>query len=184
MEYPVSILETSIRMAQRRCSRIGSDCLIKGIEDQRIVVAVTDHMCDDPPVIEIEDRTQIHFMLVIVFIIPSEFSDICQPFFVWFISCEFPVQYVLSNKLWIICPACAPVIRVLNCRFYVPGPADSQHTLVIDLDVVPAVQVVINSPVSFGWIVPVYFLYLFGYDSVVSDPFSDIAAQPLVIRCS
>jgi hypothetical protein len=44
-----------------------------------------------------------------------------------------------------------------------------------------AVQVIIDPSVSFGRILPVNLLHLFGYVQILSDSFTDITAQPLVI---
>jgi hypothetical protein len=73
------------------------------------------------------------------------------------------------------------MVRILDRRLDVSCSADSERSLVIDLDAVLAVQIIIDPAVSFGWVLPMDFFHLFGYLQVLSDSFTDIAAQPLVI---
>ena len=138
-------------MAQRRCPRISGDRLIKRSKDQRIVVVVTDHICDDPPVIEIKDCAKIHFMLVLIFIIPFELSDIRQPFFIGLISCELPVQDVLSNELRISCLPCASVVGIFYSGFNSLFTADPKDTFVIYLYIMIPFQIISNTSITFIW---------------------------------
>ena len=80
-----------------------------------------------------------------------------------------------------ICLMRTSLIPVLDRRFNAFGSADPERSLVINLKAVFTVQVVIDSPISFGWILLVDFFYLLGYEDVLPDSFTDIAAQPLVI---
>ena len=135
-------------MAQRRCPRIDGNRLIKRIEDQRVVVAVTDHICDDPPVIEIKDRAKIDFMLVLVLIIPFEFGDICQPFFIGLISCKLPVQDVLSNELRIVCLSGTSVIRVLDRGLDPFLSADPEYAFIVYIDSMITLQIIPYSAIA------------------------------------
>ena len=120
-------------------------------------------------------------MLIFVLIIPFEFSDICEPFLVWLICGELSVQDVLCDELWIIRLACASVVCILDRRLDVLCSADPESSLVIDLDVVFAVEIIVDPAVSFGWIFHMDLFHLLSYEPVLPDSFSDITAQPLVI---
>lgn len=135
-------------MTQRCCSRIGNNRLIKRIEDQTIVVVVTDHICDNPPVIEIKYRAKIHFMLVLVLIIPFEFCDVRQPFLIWSFRCEISVQYVICNKLGIYRLSCTPVIGILDRGLNPFLTADPKHSFIICLDSVITFQIIPYSAIA------------------------------------
>ena len=120
-------------------------------------------------------------MLIFVLIIPFEFSDICEPFLVWLICCELSVQDVLCDELWIIRLACASVVCILDRRLDVLCSADSESSLVFDLYAIVAIQVIIDPAVSFCRVPRMDLFDLLSYESVLSDPFTDITAQPLVI---
>ena len=120
-------------------------------------------------------------MLVFVLVIPFELSYISEPFLVRPVCSELPVKDVLCDELRIICLTCATEIPVLDRRLDVSGSADPERPLVIDLDAVLAVQIIIDPAVSFGWVLPMDLFHLFSYLQVLSDSFTDIVAQPLVI---
>ena len=170
-------------MAQRRCPRISGDRLIKRSKDQRIVVVVTDHICDDPPVIEIKDRTKIHFMLVLILIIPFEFGDIRQPFFIGFISCELPVQDVLSNELRIACLAGTSVVGILDRGFYPFLPADPQYAFVVYLDAVILLQIILYSAITFIGTFRVDLLNFSGDPFVLCVIGRYTSMEPFVVCC-
>ena len=144
---------------------------------------ITDHICDDPPVIEIKDRAKIYFMLVLILIIPFKFGDICQPFFVRLISCEFPVQDVLSNELRIGCLAGASTIRVLDRGFDPFLPTDPKYTFIVCLDSMITFQIIPYSAVA---LIRTGHMDLF---NLLSDSFvfcfisRDASAKPFVV-CS
>ena len=121
-------------------------------------------------------------MLIFVLIIPFEFSDICEPFLVWLICGELSVQDVIRNELRIACLTSASEIFVLDRRLDVSGSADPEYSLIVDLDVVSAIQVIIDSTVPFGWILTVYLLYLLSDEPILPHSFANITTQPLVIR--
>ena len=55
----VSILEPSVAMEQWMSIRVGLNSLVKGFVDERIVIAITDHIGHDTPVAEVKDGTKI-----------------------------------------------------------------------------------------------------------------------------
>jgi hypothetical protein len=120
-------------------------------------------------------------MFVLVLIVPFEFSDICEPFLVWFICCELSIQDVFRDELRVIRLPGASVVRIFDRRLDVSCSADPENSLVIDLYVVSAVQIIIDPAVSLGWILHMDLFHFLSYESVLPDSFTDITAQPLVI---
>ena len=55
-------------------------------------------------------------MFVLVLIVPFEFSDICEPFLVWFICCELSIQDVFRDELRVIRLPGASVVRIFDRR--------------------------------------------------------------------
>ena len=121
-------------------------------------------------------------MLLLVFIIPFELCNICQPFLIRFVGRELSVQDVIRNELRIACLTSASEIFVLDRRLDVSGSADPEYSLIVDFDVVSAIQVIIDSTVPFGWILTVYLLYLLSDEPILPHSFANITTQPLVIR--
>ena len=64
VKCPVRVLKTSVTMEQGMCVWIGLNRLVKGFENQRIVVALTKYIGHDAPVTEIQNGTQIEFFLL------------------------------------------------------------------------------------------------------------------------
>ena len=64
MKHVACILKAPITVEYWMGIRIHPYCLCEGFIDQWGVVAVPDHICDDPPVIKIQDRAEIDFVLV------------------------------------------------------------------------------------------------------------------------
>ena len=75
---PVRVLKTSVAMEQGMCIWIRLNRLVKGFENQRIVVALTKHIGHDAPVTEIQNGTQIEFVYLSS-LIPLEFCYIGEP---------------------------------------------------------------------------------------------------------
>ena len=101
------------------------------------------------PVIEIKDRAKIYFMLVLILVIPFEFGDIRQPFFIRLICCELPVQDVLSNELGTCCPPGTSVVGILDRGLYPFLPADPQYAFVVYFDTVILLQIILYSAITF-----------------------------------
>lgn len=157
MKVLIGILKSSIRMIQRCCSRISSDHFIKHIEDQRIVIVLTDHICDNLTVIEIKDRVKIHFMPVLVLIIPFKFCDIREQFLILSFCCEISVQYVLCDKPGICRLSCTPVIGILDPFL----TADPKHSFIICLDSVMMFMINVNLDRRDNPILPSFEYHLF-----------------------
>ena len=142
----VSILKASVTVEQGMCIRIDLDCLVKGLEDQRIVIVLTEHIGHDAPVTEIQNGAQIEFV-DLGSLIPLEFCYIGEPLLIGLCSMELPVQKILSKILRVLRLSGITVV-VLDCGADIPGPADTEYPLVIDMDTVVMAQVVIEPPIA------------------------------------
>lgn len=76
VERLVCILKSSVAVEQRTGIRIHCNSFVKGGKDKFIVVAVTNLVGKDPPVIQVEDSTQIEFLYFRSDII-FEFRHVC-----------------------------------------------------------------------------------------------------------
>ena len=72
---------------------------IKGIHDQRIVIVIADLVSYDPTIIEIQNGAQIYFVNFHTDII-LKLCYIGQPFIIWGICMEIPVQVILCDVCW------------------------------------------------------------------------------------
>jgi len=68
-------------MEQGMSIRICRNRGIKSIEHKRVVIPVPDHECCNPAVIEVQNCTEMDFVLLCAFI-PFEFGHIGKPFFI------------------------------------------------------------------------------------------------------
>ena len=91
-----------------------------------------------------------------------KFRDICQPFLVWCLCCEFSVKDVFRNKLRIIRPSGTAAVRIFNRGFDAFFSSDPQYPFVIYFDIVIPVQIITYSPVSLIRTLPMDFFYLLG----------------------
>ena len=55
VEGPARVLESSVTVEERMCVRIGRDCPVEGLVNQRVIVALADHIRHDASVEEVKD---------------------------------------------------------------------------------------------------------------------------------
>ncbi len=146
---------------------IGFNGFVKGFVDKRVVIVFAQHIRHNTPVAEVQDSAQIELVCCSA-IIPLEFRHIGQPFLVGLVRMELAVQEVFRDVLWILGLSGAAVAGVLDGGFDVPGPADAQHPLVIDMDAVVVPQIVIEPSVAFVW---TFFM----------DPLNFISQTPVLL---
>lgn len=151
VEGTVGILKSSVTVKQGMCVRIGLNRLVKGFENQRIVVALTEHIGHDAAVTKIQNCTQIEFVNLSS-LIPFEFCYIGKPLLVGLCGIELPVQKILGKILGIPRTPGTSTTVVFHGRAYISGSANTEHPLVIDMDTMVMAQVVIESTVAFVWI--------------------------------
>ena len=110
VESAVGVLESSVTMEQGMRVRIGFHSLIKGLENQRIVIAFAELIGHDAPVAKVEDGAQIEFLyhLHVVYI------PVVEKQILWSKRCKDKsligtvketIMQVSSSKKWISKPA-------------------------------------------------------------------------------
>ena len=119
-------------------------------EYERIVVALTQRIEHDAPVTEIQNSAQIKLMDLHT-LIPFELCHISKPLLIGLVSVKLAAQQVFGKILRILGPSGVAMVIVFHSRPYVFGPADAQHSLVIDIDTIIMAQIIIQSPVAFIW---------------------------------
>ena len=150
VKYPIRVLKASVAVKQGMCVRIGLNRLVKGFENQRIIVTLTEHIGHDTPITEIQNGTQIEFVYLSS-LIPLEFCYIGKPLLVGLCSIELPIQKILSKILRILCLPGTSAVVVFHGRAYISGSADAEYPLIINVNAMVMAQVVIESTVAFIW---------------------------------
>lgn len=110
---------------------VGLNCLVKGLENQRNIIAFTEHVRHNTPIVDIQNGTRIEFVDS-GFLMPLEFCHLSEAFLVRPCGIKLPVQKISSKILWVLCLPSAAVIVIFHGRAYISGPADAEHPLVID----------------------------------------------------
>lgn len=157
VECSACVLVTSVTVEQRMCVRVELNSPVKGLEYERIVIALTQRIGYDAPVTEIQNSAQIELMYLNT-LIPFELRHIREPLFVGLCSVELSVQKILGNILGIFGLPGTAMIVVFHSRPYISGPADPQHSLVIDMDTMIMAKIIIEPSVAF---VRAFFVDLF-----------------------
>ena len=147
VKCPAGILESSVTMEQGMRVRIGFHSLIKGLENQRIVVAFAEHIGHDAPVAKVEDGAQIEFLYLHT-LKPFEFGHIGEPLLIGLCGIKLPVQKVFGKILRVLHSPRAAMVVVLDRGTDISDPADAEHPLVVDMDTAVMAQIVVEPPVS------------------------------------
>ena len=151
-------------MTQWSCTLIRNNSSIKCIENQGVIVRVSDNIGNDSAIIQVKDCTQIN----LVDFDADEILKLChisQPFLVRSLCCKFSVQDVFRNELRVCCLPGTTVIGILDCGFNIFLTANPQHPLVICFDVVISFQVITYSAVA---LIRAFYMDLFNF---ISDSF-------------
>ena len=143
----VGVLEPSVAVKQRMRVRIVPNSLVEGLENQRIVIAFTQHVGHNAPVAEIQNGAQIE-LADFVSRVPLEFCHVGEPLLVWLFGIKLPVQKIFGKILRIFCVSGAAAIVVLDRGTDISDPADAEHPLVVDMNAVIMAQVVVEPPVA------------------------------------
>lgn len=150
VECSACILVASVTVEQRACVWIELNSPVKGLEYERIVIALTQRIGRDAPVTEVQNSAQIKLMHLNT-LIPFELRHISEPLLIGFVSVKLTAQQVFGKILRIPGLPGTAVVIIFHSRPYISGPADPQHSLVIDMDAIIMAQIVIQSPVVFIW---------------------------------
>lgn len=174
------ILVTSVAVKQGVCVWIGPNSFIKGLINQRIVVAFAQHIGHDAPVAEIQNGAQIEFVCPNA-LIPSKLSHIGEPFLVGFRSIELAVQNVLRNIQRVLGLSGTAMAAVFHCGAYIFGPADTQHSLIVDMDTVVVTQIVVEPPIALIRAFLMYFFNLVSQTLILLSSMAQLPSGPSVV---
>ena len=147
VESAVGVLESSVTMEQGMRVRIGFHSLIKGLENQRIVIAFAEHIGHDAPVAKVEDGAQIEFLYLHT-LEPLEFGHIGEPLLIGLCGIKLPIQKVFGKILRVLRSPRAAMVVVLDRGTDISDPADAEHPLVVDMDAAVMAQIVVEPPVA------------------------------------
>lgn len=104
------VLEPSVAVKQRMSIGVGFHSFVEGFVDQRVVIAFTEHVGYDPPVIQVKDGAQVELVYRNAFI-PFELCHVGEPLLIGPVRVELAVQDVLSNILGVLGPSGAALPR-------------------------------------------------------------------------
>ena len=160
--------------------RIGLHSLVKGLENQRIIIAFAEHVGHNAPVAKVEDGAQIEFLYLHT-LKPLEFGHIGEPLLIGLCGIKAPVQKVFDKILRVLRSPRAAMVVVLDRGTDISGPADAEHPLVIDVDTVVMTQFVIDAPVALVRALRVNLLDLFRKRRVLYSTGTQFAGCPLIV---
>ena len=169
VESAVGVLESSVTMEQGMRVRIGFHSLIKGLENQRIVIAFAEHIGHDAPVTKVEDGAQIEFLYLHT-LKPFEFGHIGEPLLIGLCGIKLPVQKVFGKILRIFRVPGAATVVIFHGRADISGPADAEHPFVVDMDAAVMAQIVIEPPVALVWAFLMELFELFSKPLILCGP--------------
>ena len=175
VECSACVLEASIAVEQRMGIRVCLNSLVKGFVNEW-----TQHKGHDTPVTEIQNGAQIEFMYLDAFV-PFELHHIGKPFLIRLLRIELAVQQIFSKILRVLCPSGAATVIVLHSGAYISGPADAQHSLVIDIDTMVMTQIVIKPPVAFIRTFRMNLLNLAGQLLILCSHVAQFPRSPFVV---
>ena len=93
---------------------------------------------------------------------------------------ELTVKQIFCQILRILRRPRAAVVIVLYCGLNISYAADTQYSLVINMNVMVVPQVIIDTPVTFVWTFYMDFLHLFGDAFVLSSSAAYFARNHLL----
>lgn len=174
------ILEPPVTMEQRMGVWIGFHSLVKGLVDERVIIALAEHIGHDTPIAKVKNGAQIEFMYRNP-LVPFEFRHIGQPFLIGLICVKLAVQKILRNVLWILGAPGATLVSILDGGFDIPDSADTQHTLIVHMDAVVVAQVIIEPAVTFIRAFLVDSFYDTSQALILCRPAARFPRNPLVV---
>ena len=148
VEGSAGVLESSVTMEQRVSIRIFQNSLIQRVENEFVVVSVTNNVADDSSVTQIKNRTQIEFVDDWTFI-PLKLCYIGQPLFVGMPRPKFPVQKILCCHLWVRSIFGTARLSEFYGRLDMKHPAEMQDTFVAGSDIVVLFQIIPDAAMTF-----------------------------------
>ena len=153
------------------------------VKNQRIVIAITDHIGHDSTVIQIKNGAQINFMDSVSFI-PFKLCYVCHSFQIWRRGVEVTIQNVFGQILWTVGMACTTVVTILDGGTNLFDAADAQHTFVINMDMIVMIQVISYPAITFNGILHVDLFNLFCQLFIFYGTWAFLPRKPLIVGCA
>ena len=154
--------------------------LIKGFEYERVIVAFTNDIRHNTPIIKVQNGTEID-LVYFSSLIPLEFGHIGQPFFIWLFGVELAIQQVFSQMLRVSGTPGTAVVTVLHGRPDISGPADTKHSLIIDMDTVVMAQIIIEPAITLVRVFRMNFLDLICQPLILCGSAALLSSCPLMV---
>lgn len=154
--------------------------LVKGFIHKGVVITFAQCIGHDTPVTEVQNRAQIEFVDQDP-LIPFELGYISQPLLVRPICIELAVQKIFGNILGVFSPPGTAMVIVFHSRTYIPGPANTQHTLIINMDAVVVAQIVIEPPVAFVRAFRMDLFNLIRQSLIFLSPAAQVPRSPFMV---
>ena len=148
VKYIACVLKSSVRVKNWSGSRVGFNSFVECVINKRIVVAVTDGICDYSAIIQIQNSAEIYLLFLIPNII-LELSYVGQPFLIRFVSMEIAREDILCNMLRIFVTYGTAFIAVLDGGFNTECSADTKYPVVTYRESIVTFKVITNPAISF-----------------------------------
>ena len=184
VKCPACVLKSPITVEEWTSASILPYGSVQCRKDEFIGVSVSDLICYDASVVEVNNGTEIDFVyddVVFFSFCPLELSHVGQPFLVGSFGMKFAVKEVLCNVLRASGQACAAVICVLDGGFDVQSTADAQHSFVVDTNVMVSFEFVSDTTIPFVRTGGVNLLYDPGNLLILLCPRALFSSQPFVV---
>ena len=180
MERAVCVLEPPVAMEQRVRVEIFLYRSIKGLENQRIVVAVADHIGDDAAVVEIQNRAEINLVYLNAFI-PLELCHIREPFFIRPVCVKSAIQKILGYVLGSLRLSCAATVVILDGGLDTFCSTDSENAFVVHMDMLVVPEVIVDAAVALVWTLHMNLLDFLRYLLILQCSGALLTRRPTVI---
>ena len=92
------------------------------------------------------------------------------------------VEQILGNILRILCPPGAAMIAVFNRGLDISRTANTQNTLVVDMDAVVMTELIVDAPIAFIRAFHMDLFHLLSDALIRGGSAAQLAGRPLMIR--
>ena len=123
---------------------------VKGLENQRIVIPVADHVGHNAAVVEVQNCAEIDLVNLNAFI-PLEFLYVGKPLLIRLIRMKVSIKQILRHKLRILRLSGAAVVVVLDGGLDTLCTTNPENALVVHMNVVVMPEIVVDTAVSLVW---------------------------------
>ena len=123
---------------------------VKGLENQRIVIPVADHVGHNAAAVEVQNCAEIDLVNLNAFI-PLEFRYVRKPLLIRLVRMKVSIKQILRHKLRLLRLSGAAVVVVLDGGLDTLCTANPENALVVHMNVVVMLEIVVDTAVSLVW---------------------------------